>query len=89
MKIVWVTRSFLDYRIPVFKALKGLNKGEFKVIFNEDYIPDDVVTKVKKELGDSCIGLKGELTLGNKNTTNKWANKGLRIPFQTKLIKTI
>ena len=47
MKIVWVTRSFLDYRIPVFKALKGLNKGEFKVIFNEDYIPDDVVTKVK------------------------------------------
>ncbi|MFK7833711.1 MAG: glycosyltransferase family 4 protein [Winogradskyella sp.] len=89
MKILWVTRSFLDYRIPVFKALKNLNYGEFTLIFNEDYVPDSVVKKVKSELGDSCIGLKGEFTLGNKNTTNKWANKGLRIPFQPKLIKTI
>lgn len=89
MKILWVTRSFLDYRIPVFKALKALNKGEFKLIFNEDYVPDSVVKKVKQELGDSCIGLKGEFTLGNKSTTNKWANKGMRIPFQPKLIKTI
>lgn len=89
MKILWVTRSFLDYRIPVFKALKHLNNGEFAVIFNEDYVPDSVVAKVKQELGDSCIGLKGEFTFGNKSTTNKWANKGLRIPLQPNLIKTI
>ncbi|WP_400076781.1 glycosyltransferase family 4 protein [Winogradskyella sp. R77965] len=89
MKIVWVTRSFLDYRIPVFKALKVLNKGEFTLIFNESYVPYSVVEKVKRELKESCIGLKGELTFGNKSTTNKWANKGLRIPFQPKLIKTI
>lgn len=89
MKILWVTRSFLDYRIPVFKALKKLNNNNFTLIFNEDYVPDSVVEKAKKELGESCIGLQGEFTLGNKNTTNKWANKGLRIPFQPKLIRTI
>ncbi|WP_406684198.1 glycosyltransferase family 4 protein [Seonamhaeicola sp. MEBiC1930] len=89
MKIVWVTRSFLDYRIPVYKELKALNKGQFKLIFNEDYVPNRVVEKAKAELGDSCIGLKGELTIGNKDTTNKWANKGLRIPIQKGLIKRI
>jgi len=89
MKIVWVTRSFLDYRIPVYKALKSLNNNDFILIFNEDYVPDSVVEKAKKELGESCIGLKGELTLGNKDTTNKWANKGFRIPIQKGLIKTI
>lgn len=29
MRITWVTRSFLDYRIPIYKKLSELNNDEF------------------------------------------------------------
>ena len=89
MRILWVTRSFLDYRIPVYRELKALSGGDFRLIFNSDYVPNTVVEKAQKTLGDSCIGLDGEFTIGYKDTTILNANAGLRIPFQPKLIKII
>ena len=89
MRVLWVTRSFLDYRIPVYKELKLKCRNNFKLVFNSDYIPKSVVEKAQIVLGDSCVGLGGEFTIGHKDTTIIGANAGLRIPFQPNLIKNI
>lgn len=88
MKVTWVTRSFLDYRIPVYEALSDRLDGNLTVIYNADYVPDRCREKIERALGPRAKGLRGELAL-------KWArrdgftNQGLRIPYQRGLIKTI
>lgn len=90
IKIVWVTRSFLDYRIPVYAELDKLCNHQFTLIYNGEVVPTKVQEKAKKALGDRLIAMKGELKIKSKNQSYaNFANKGFRIPFQPKLIKTI
>jgi len=88
MRVVWVTRSFLDYRIPVYDELCRRLDGQFTLFYNADYVPDRVCRKAQAVLGDRAIGLQGELHIG----CDRWdgmANKGIRIPYQRGLIKAI
>lgn len=90
MKIVWATRSFLDYRIPVYAELDKLCNKQFTLVYNGEVVPRSVQEKAKEILGDRIRPMSGELkiTSRNQNYAN-FANKGFRIPFQPKLIKTI
>ena len=89
-KIVWVTRSFLDYRIPVYAELNKLCKGKLTIIYNGEVVPENVQNKAKKILGKNVIPMTGELKIKSKNQSySNVANKGFRIPFQPNLIKTI
>jgi glycosyltransferase involved in cell wall biosynthesis len=88
VKAVWVTRSFLDYRVPVYGELCERLGGQFALIYNADYVPERVTRKTRSVLGDRAIGLRGELRVG----CAKWdgmANKGVRIPYQPGLIGII
>lgn len=88
MKVVWVTRSFLDYRIPVYEALSEHLGGHLTVIYNADYVPERCCRKIERVLGPRAKGLHGERAI-------KWArasgftNQGLRIPYQPGLIKAV
>ena len=88
MKAIWVTRSFLDYRIPVFRELHDRLNGRFAIFFNADYVPDRCRRKAEKALGRAARGLRGEsaFTLGSPTG---FANKGVRIPYQRGLIRAI
>ena len=88
MKAVWVTKSFLDYRIPIFEELSRLLDGRFSLIFNADYVPDRCCRKVARALDPGARGLRGERawTWGPQRG---FANKGLRIPYQPGLVRTI
>lgn len=88
--IVWVTRSFLDYRIPVYAELDKLCNHQFTLIYNGEVVPKNVQEKAKRILGERLIAMKGELKIKSRNQSYaNFANKGFRIPFQPKLIKTI
>lgn len=91
MRITWVTRSFLDYRIPVYAALNKLCDNNLTIIYFKDVVPERCQIKLTSILGDRAIGLTGELRLsGKKNQPLSGIKKnGFRIPFQPKLIKTI
>ncbi len=90
MKVVWVTRSFLDYRIPVYVELNKLCNGQLTVIYNGEVVPEGVQFKAKELLGDNLIALTGELKIKSRGQGySNFANKGFRIPFQPGLIKTI
>ncbi len=90
MRITWVTRSFLDYRIPVYKALDDLCGHQLTVIFNGDVNPKRCIDKVTAVLGDRAIALHGEKRLTGVASDNAtMANRGIRIPIQKGLIKAI
>ena len=88
MKITWVTRSFLDYRIPVYQALDELCGHQLTVIYNGDAVPERCQNKIKNILGNRAIGMTGEVRIGNKHQLGV-ANKGIRIPIQKGLLKQI
>lgn len=90
MNITWVTRSFLDYRIPVYKALDDLCCRHLTVIYNGDVVPQRCQEKLRSVLGERAIALSGEIRLSGVAKDNAtMANKGYRIPFQRGLIKAI
>jgi hypothetical protein len=91
MNITWVTRSFLDYRIPVYAEINRLCNNQLTVIYFADVVPQRCQDKLKAILGERAIGLTGEVRIGGKKTENqKFANKGgIRIPMRPGLIKTV
>lgn len=88
MKITWVTRSFLDYRIPVYHALDELCGHKLTVIYNGEAVPQRCQDKLNAILGDRAIAMKGEIRIGNRHQLGV-ANKGIRIPIQKGLLKKI
>jgi glycosyltransferase involved in cell wall biosynthesis len=88
MTTVWVTKSFLDYRIPVYEEVARRVHGRFVLIFNADYVPPRCCAKVEKVLGPRARGLRGERAL-KLGPQNGFANQGLRVPYQPRLVRTI
>lgn len=88
MRITWVTRSFLDYRVPVYRELDELCGHQLTLIYNSEAVPERCQNKVREFLDDRAIGMSGEVRLGSKHQLGV-ANKGIRIPIQKGLIKTI
>lgn len=91
MRITWVTRSFLDYRIPVYAALDEMCGHQLTVIYYKDIPPQRCQDKLKTLLGDRAIAREKELRIGNKPKIDN-ASKGnttFRIPISPGLIKTV
>lgn len=91
MRITWVTRSFLDYRIPVFKALNELCGNELTVIYYKDVVPKRVRSKAEALLGDRAIARENEIRIGNRPKVDNAVTTGLavRIPLSPGLIKQV
>lgn len=92
MRITWVTRSFLDYRIPVFKELDRLCGHQLTVIYYNDIVPERVQEKLRAVLGERAIARKHELRIGNRpkfdNAVRK-SNSCIRIPISFGLIRQV
>ncbi len=91
MRITWVTRSFLDYRIPVYKEINRLCNNQLTVIYFADVVPERCKEKLCSILGNRAVGLSGEIRIGGKRVENQsFANQGgLRIPLRPGLIKKV
>jgi len=91
MNITWVTRSFLDYRIPLYAELNKLCDNNLTVIYNAEVVPERCKSKLENVLGTKSIGLYGEFRLLGKKIQplSNIKKNGLRIPYQPKLVKII
>jgi hypothetical protein len=67
VKVVWVTRSFLDYRVPVYAELSKMLSGEFRLVYCADAVPEAVRHKASEALGEGAIGLTGEQGVSHRN----------------------
>ena len=57
MRILYLARGFLDYRIPVLSEMDKILNNEFYVVFSQDYIPERVAKKIKTIMGNRAIGI--------------------------------
>jgi glycosyltransferase involved in cell wall biosynthesis len=80
MKIAWVTRLLLHYRIPVVEELDRLSGGGLSLFYPADYVPEAVSRKAVSVLGHRAVGMTGEIGLGaedefflaNRNFSVRW-----------------
>ena len=90
IKITWATRAFSDYRLPVFLELNKLANGNLTLIFNKEIVKQELQKKLHSALGSRAIGMSGEKRIIGKNIENSaFANRGIRIPLQKGLIRSI
>jgi glycosyltransferase involved in cell wall biosynthesis len=89
MKTVWITRSFLDYRVPVYKELNGLLDGKLVLIYNAEVVPERVQAKAAAALGQQAIGLRGEWRFGRRLQVDRIANSAIRLPWQPGLLQAV
>lgn len=91
MRITWITRSFLDYRIPVFKALDEMCGHNLTVIYYKDVPPERTRKKIRAVLGKRAIAREKELRIGNKPKIDNASksNTSFRIPISPGLIKQV
>lgn len=88
MRVAYVARSFLDYRIPVYEALYQQLAGQFRIIYSADYVPERCQQRLRSSLGDAAVGLRGEWRIG-PNETAGFANRSLRVVYQPGLMRAI
>lgn len=91
MRITWVTRSFLDYRIPLYRELAGRSGVDFTLLTSaEDFCtPVRVRHKAQEILGDRVTFLAGERCIGKPYDPEQRSNSVRRIFYQPGLIKKI
>ena len=90
MRILWVNPSFLDYRIAVFKELDLACQRQLSVVYSRRRIPDRVQARVAELLGERAYGLVGEKTFSlGQPTDGTYANRGLCVPYQKGLWRTV
>lgn len=90
MRITYVGRSYLDYRIPVFRALAERTNGAFSLIYCADYVPESVQAKARAVLGAQAIGMTGEIRLGgDPERASRLANRTVRFVYQPGVLREI
>ena len=81
LRATYITRSFLDYRIPVLEKLGLFFNKQFHIIYSADYVPERVKTKAKEKLRHCEIGMHGEKRIG-PNEFSDFANTAFRFVYQ-------
>jgi glycosyltransferase involved in cell wall biosynthesis len=90
MRVTWVNRSFLDYRVPVFAELDRLLHGNLTVIYSAHHTPDRVQRKISAMLGSRAIALGGEKVIMRKgDTAGDFANAYVEVSYQPGLYSQI
>jgi glycosyltransferase involved in cell wall biosynthesis len=90
LRVVWVNKSFLDYRIPVYVELNRLLDGKFSIVYSGDYTPDRVQKRIKSLLGEQAIGLRGErIIFRHGDLKSDFANAYSEITYQPGLYQAI
>jgi glycosyltransferase involved in cell wall biosynthesis len=88
MRLTYVTRSFLDYRVPVYEELAAAIGGELTVIYSDEVVPQRVTRRLRASLGDRVRPLAGERRIGPREFAD-FANTSFRFVYQPGLQQAI
>jgi len=87
MRITWVSRSLLDYYIPLIARVNERAGGQLTFITSGLWSPPRVLSKLKEVLGGRALILTGEKSIGEDMPLA--ANVSVCIPYQPGLLKAI
>ncbi len=88
MRLTYVTRSFLDYRVPVYEELAAAIGGELTVIYSDEVVPQRVTRRLRASLDDRVRPLAGERRIGPREFAD-FANTSFRFVYQPGLQQAI
>ena len=88
LRIAYIGRSLLDYRVPVFDALNRMSNGGLHVIYSKNVTPERVQKKILEILGNQAVGLEGEKRFGPEVVTG-FANTTFRACYQPGALKAL
>ena len=89
MRIIWVTRSFLDYRLPLYRELATFPGVEFHLLAAKDRVPEALREETVRVLGDRVDFLVGEKCFGAPYKPEQTSNSVRRVFWQPGLAKRI
>jgi len=87
MRITYVARSFLDYRVPVLAELDQISGNKLSFITSDKWTPERALNRLKTVLGNRAICLSGELSVGTDVPSE--ANTTVCLPYQPGLWSAI
>lgn len=87
LRITYIARSFLDYRIPVLIELDHLCEGHLHFISSDKWTPQRALDRLKISLGARAIYLHGEKSIGVDMPDE--ANTTICLPYQPGLLRAI
>ena len=82
MKLLWVTRSVEDYRVPVFAALRELTRGHLRLLYSRERSSERVNQKIRDSLGEAAVGMSGERRLRGGRLGEGMANRWWLVTYQ-------
>ncbi|MEM7200470.1 MAG: glycosyltransferase family 4 protein [Planctomycetota bacterium] len=93
LRIAWVQRTFLDYRLPVLAALDQQNGAVagargLHFLFSADAVPDRCTAKAQALLGPRAVGLRGEWGAGREDREFR-ANRNFSVRWQPGLLREL
>lgn len=88
MRVTYVTRSFLDYRVPVLEQLSMATDGQLTVVYCDEVVPQRVTRRLQTCLGSRALALKGERRIGPREFAD-FANTTFRFVYQPGLLQAI
>lgn len=95
MKILYANQVFLDYRIPYYKKLVQLFKGDFHVMYSPNRYHlmkrDDLVDRIEKELAGNAVAFKHDYLFDTATMSfNRVEGEyGQKIPFMYGFLRAI
>lgn len=89
MRLCWVIRSFLDYRLPVFERLDQLCGNQLTIIFPDTKPPQRVRRRLKELLQERAVELSGEIVFGGGGKSVGFANSNWVFPLQPGILRQI
>jgi glycosyltransferase involved in cell wall biosynthesis len=87
MRITYVARSFLDYRVPVLAELDQMSHGKLSFVTSDKWTPQRALNRLKSVLGNRAICLSGERSFGTDVPSE--ANTTVCLPYQPGLWRAI
>ena len=89
MRITWVTRSFLDYRLALFQELAALPGVDFHLLSAKDQVPEALREETSRILGERVEFLVGEKCFGTPYKPEQTSNSVRRVFWQPGLAKRV
>lgn len=87
-KVLWVNKSFLDYRVPFYEALNTLLNNHFSIVYSANAVNDRVNRKIKKSLGPNAYALEKEKEF-KFGKEDGFSNRGLSLSYPKGLIRKL
>ena len=95
MKVLYCNPVFLDYRLPFYKKLVELFKGDFHIMYSPTRYHlmkrDDLCERIKREMGDNAHPFNSDYMFDTATMSFKRMEMeyGQKIPFTFGLIRSI